>query len=39
MSDRQLVEHLVKQIKVLKGEGRYNGGYEVVKLAVNGRPQ
>lgn len=37
ISDKELLIHLNKQIIKLKNEGIYNGGYEVVKLAVNGR--
>ncbi len=37
LTDDELLIHLNKQIIKLKQEGIYNGGYEVVKLAVNGR--
>lgn len=37
ISDKELLSHLTKQIVKLKQAGVYNGGYEVVKLAVNGR--
>lgn len=37
ISDNELLIHLTKQIQVLNKQGLYNGGYEVVKLAVNGR--
>lgn len=35
--DNDLLIHLNQQIIKLKEQGIYNGGYEVVKLAVNGR--
>ena len=37
ITDPELVEHLNKTIIKRKNEGLYNGGYEVVKLAVNSR--
>src|SRR5574344_1912292 len=37
IDDKTLREHLMKQVLKLKDQGYYNGGYEVVKLAVNGR--
>jgi hypothetical protein len=37
LTDDELLIHINKQIIKLKQEGIYNGGYEVVKLAVNGR--
>src|SRR5574344_1233279 len=37
INDKTLREHLMKQVLKLKDQGYYNGGYEVVKLAVNGR--
>jgi hypothetical protein len=39
LSDSALRDHLTKQVQKLNKEGMYNGAYEVVKLAVNGRPQ
>lgn len=35
--DKDLLIHLTKQIVKLKQDGVYNGGYEVVRLAVEGR--
>ncbi len=37
LTDDELLIHLNRQIIKLKQQGLYNGGYEVVKLAVNGR--
>jgi UDP-N-acetylglucosamine:LPS N-acetylglucosamine transferase len=37
IDDKSLFLHLVEQVQKLKNEGMYNGGYEVVKLAVGGR--
>ncbi len=37
LTDDDLLIHLNKQMIKLKAQGLYNGGYEVVKLAVNGR--
>ncbi len=37
LNDPELLIHLNRQIQKLRDEGVYNGGYEVVKLAVNGR--
>lgn len=37
LNDDDLLIHLNNQIVKLKGQGLYNGGYEVVKFAVNGR--
>ena len=33
ITDKDLLSHLTKQVLVLKEQGIYNGGYEVVKLA------
>lgn len=37
VEDKALREHLMSQVLKLKNQGYYDGGYEVVKLAVNGR--
>ncbi len=37
LKDKDLYIHMVKQVQKLNKEGLYNGGYEVVKLAVEGR--
>ena len=37
LTDDDLLIHLNKQMIKLKAQGLYNGGYEAVKLAVNGR--
>jgi hypothetical protein len=37
INDKALREHLMNQVIALKKEGYYDGGYEVVKLAVGGR--
>ena len=37
LTDKELLIHLQKQIVKLGEQGVYNGGYEAVKLAVNGR--
>ena len=37
VNDKDLLIHLNKQIVKLKEQGVYNGGYEVVKLAVKGK--
>ena len=37
LSDKGLLIHLMNEIVRLKATGLYNGGYEVVKLAVEGR--
>lgn len=37
LTDKELLIHLTKQIVKLKAAGVYNGGYEVVRLAVEGR--
>ena len=37
LSDKGLLIHLMKEIVRLKATGLYDGGYEVVKLAVEGR--
>jgi hypothetical protein len=39
LTDQELRDHLTRQVQKLNQEGMYNGAYEVVKLAVNGRPQ
>ena len=37
LNDKELLIHLNERIIKLKEEGYYNGGYEVIKLAVKGR--
>jgi hypothetical protein len=37
INDKALREHLMNQVVALKKDGYYDGGYEVVKLAVGGR--
>jgi hypothetical protein len=37
LSDKGLLIHLMKEIVRLKATGLYDGGYEVVKLATEGR--
>ena len=32
-----ILKHMCRRIMALKQQGVYDGGYEVVKLAVNGR--
>lgn len=39
LTDKELLIHLTRQIQKLNKCGIYNGAYEVVKLAVNGRPE
>ena len=36
LSDREIISHMCDAINKLKAEGYYNGGYECVKLAVEG---
>ena len=38
ITDKAILKHMCGRIVTLKNQGVYNGGYEVVKLAVNGRP-
>ena len=37
IQDPAILRHMCRRIMELKAQGIYNGGYEVVKLAVNGR--
>lgn len=37
VEDKELYLHLVRQVQKLNAEGKYNGAYEAVKLAVKGR--
>ena len=37
INDPAILKHMCARILALKQQGTYNGGYEVVKLAVNGR--
>ena len=37
ISDKDLLIHLNEQIVKLKSQGIYDGGYKVVKLAVEGK--
>jgi len=39
LADKDAYRFLVERILVCHKQGLYNGGYEVVKLAVNGRPK
>ena len=37
INDPAILKHMCARILALKQQGTYNGGYEVVKLAINGR--
>ena len=37
INDKAVLKHMCSRIVTLKQQGVYNGGYEVVKLAVRGR--
>jgi hypothetical protein len=37
LNDKELTAHLIKRVQELNQQGLYNGGYEVVKLALQGR--
>ena len=37
INDPAILRHMCGRIMALKDQGVYNGGYEVVKLAVKGR--
>ena len=37
IGDPAILRHMCRRIMALKTQGVYDGGYEVVKLAVNGR--
>ena len=37
IGDPAILKHMCRRIMALKQQGVYNGGYEVVKLAIHGR--
>lgn len=37
ISDKEIIIHMIRNIQKLKNQGLYNGAYNVVKLAVNGK--
>lgn len=37
INDKSILKHMCGRIVALKAQGVYNGGYEVVKLAIRGR--